>query len=143
MAKYIEFGGYNKKYNFIFIAIGLNILLFYFPKFIISLLLKYNKISKKVEELSNHLYIIEIFLSFCILAFSCILNGYEIKLSKIGTNFDKLNSSNLDKGCFKSIKNNEIKKKKLNNGKNLLNILIIVIICTFSEIILTRLYFLR
>ena len=133
MVKYIEFGEYNKNYNSIFLAVVFNILINCLPRFLTGLLVKYNKINKIVEELFNHLYIIRIFYSIFTFIFSCILNKYENKLSKSKSNFDKLNASNSDKGCFKSIKINEEIKGKLNNKKNLLNILIIVIICYFFE----------
>ena len=134
MVKYIEFGEYNKNYNFIFLTIVFNILLYYIPALFITLLLKYNKISKITSELFMHVYIIRIFYLLCLFVFSCILNKYENKLSKSESNFDKLNSSNSDKGCFKNIKiSEEIKKEKLNNRNNLLNILIIIIICYFFE----------
>jgi len=140
MVKYIEFGKYNKNYNFIFITVVFNVLVIYFPKFLIALLLKYNKISNRVEELYNN-SILRLFFLLFMFAFSCILNKYESKLFKRKSNFDKLSVSNTGKGCFKKIKINEEKKKKkekLNNKKNLLNILIIVIIILFSENILVK-----
>ena len=143
MVKYIEFGEYNKNYNFIILAVVVYILSNYLPQISISLLLKYNKITEKVGDLYNHSYIMTIFISIGQFAFSCILNIYESKLFKRESNFDKFSASNSDKGCFKNIKITEEKKEKLNNKKNLLNILIIVIICIFSEIILAIISFLK
>ena len=144
MVKYIEFGEYNKNYNYIILAVVISILLKYIPQFLITLLFKYNKITIKVVELYNHSYIMTIFISFGLLVFSCILNIIESKLSKRESNVDKLYASNSDRGCFKNIKIIEEKKKeKLNNKKNLLYILIIVIICIFSENILGIISFLK
>ena len=124
MVKYIEFGEYNKNYNYIILAVVFSILLKYIPQFLITLLFKYNKITIKVVELYNHSYIMTIFISFGLLVFSCILNIIESKLSKRESNVDKLYASNSDRGCFKNIKIIEEKKKeKLNNKKNLLYIL--------------------
>ena len=97
----------------LFITVVFNVLVFYFPKFLIALLLKYNKISNRVEELYNN-SIIRFFLLF-MFAFSCILNKYESKLFKRKSNFDKLSVSNSGKGCFKKIKINEEKKRKKKN----------------------------
>jgi len=132
MVKYIEFGEYNKNYNFIFLAVISNILLFCFPKFLIDLFLKYKIISNRVEELYNN-SIIPLISSFFMFIFSCILNKYESKLSERKSTFEKLNDSSSDKGCFKRIKINEEKKKELNNNKNFLNILTIIIIITFLQ----------
>jgi len=131
MVKYIEFGKYNKNYDFLFLAAALNISISYIPKFFKSVLFNYNIISIIVDELFKHLYISRIFFSFFMLVFSCILNKYENKLSEY--NLDKSDDSNLDKGCFKNIRISEVKKGKLNNRKNLLNISIIIIICYFLE----------
>ena len=103
MVKYIEFGEYNKNYNFIFLTVVFIILINYIPKFLIYLLLKYNKINKIVEEFFSHIYIMRICYSLFMFIFSCILNKYENKLSKSKFNFGKLNASNSDKGCFKNI----------------------------------------
>ena len=144
MVKYVEFGEYNKNYNFIFLAVVFWILMNYFPKFSILILFKYNIISKNVLELYNHSNIISIFTLFGSFVFSCILNKYENKLSRGESNLDELNAPNSDKGCFKSIKISEKKKKEnLNNRKNFLYILVIIIICLLSEIILSIILFLK
>ena len=133
MVKYIEFGEFNKNYNFIILAVIFSILIRYLPKFLIPILFKYNKISKRVEELFDH-SIIRLFYLLLMLVFSCILYIYESKLSRRKSNFDKLNDSNSEKGCFKIIKINEDnKKEKLNNRKNILNILIIIILIISTE----------
>ena len=77
MVKYIEFGEYNKNYNYIILAVVVYILSNYLPQISISLLLKYNKITEKVGDLYNHSYIIAIFISIGQFAFSCILNIYD------------------------------------------------------------------
>jgi len=133
MVKYIEFGEFNKNYNFIILAVIFSILIRYLPKFLITLLFKCNKISERVEKLFSH-SIIKLFYLLFMLVFSCILNIYESNLSKRKSNFDKLNDSNSEKGCFKIIKINEDnKKEKLNNRKNILNIIIIVILIISTE----------
>ena len=135
MVKYIEFGEYNKNYNFIFLTVIFWILFNYLPEsLIIPLIKNYNIISEKVEDLYNHGKIINAFLLFGMFIFSCILNKYESKLSKSESKVDNLNSSNLDKGCYIDVKISEEKKReKLINRKNLLNIIIVISICIFTQ----------
>ena len=128
MVKYIEFGEYNKNYNFIILAVIFWILFYSLDNFLIILLFKYEIISVKVIYLYSHRNIITVIYLFNMFIFSCILNIYASKLSKIKPSIDESNSSNLDKGCYNDIQINEDKKKeKLNNKKNLLNILFIII----------------
>ena len=73
MVKYIEFGKYNKNYDFLFLAAALNISISYIPKFFKSVLFNYNIISIIVDELFKHLYISRIFFRFLCLFFHVFL----------------------------------------------------------------------
>jgi len=126
MVKYIEFGEYNKNYNFIFLAVLFWILLAYLPKFLIIIFQKNNKISDKVNDLYRHENIINSFLLLSMLVFSCIVYLYESKISKNKSNADKLNNSISDKGCYNDIRKSEAKKEQiLNNRKNILTFIFI------------------
>ena len=134
MVKYIEFGEYNKNYNFIFLAVLFWILLAYLPKFLIKIFQKNNKISDKVNDLYRHENIINSFLLLSMLVFSCIVYLYESKISKNKSNADKLNNSISDKGCYNDIRKSEAKKEQiLNNRKNILSILLIICLCIILQ----------
>jgi len=111
MVKYIEFGEYNKNYNFIFLTVLFWILFNNLPKFLINLFQKNEKISEKVNDLYNHDNIINCFLLLGMFVFSCIVYIYESKLSKSKSNAGKSNNSISDKGCYNDIRNSETKKK--------------------------------
>ena len=76
MVKYIEFGEYNKNYNFIFLTVLFWILFNNLPKFLINLFQKNEKISEKVNDLYNHDNIINCFLLLGMFVFSCIVYIY-------------------------------------------------------------------
>ena len=128
MVKYIEFGEYNKNYKFIFLVIIFSILSNHLTIFLFNIFFLNKKISTASFIIFQHEYLTDTFTSFGIFIFSCFLLIYENKLSKSEKNVDKMNASNLNKGCFQNIKINEEKKKKLSNEKNLLIILMIIII---------------
>ena len=136
MVKYITFGEYNKNYKYIFLSIFFSILNYILNGFIINIFLKYKVISNNVKDLFEHYYIIPCILLLGMFIFSCILNIYEYKISKRDLNSCKSNASKSEKGCFENIKINERKKEKLNNRKNFLNILIIIIINSINLFLL-------
>ena len=147
MVNYITFGEYNKNYIFIFLLIFFSILNSNLFDIIIDIFLYYKVISSNVKYLFYlissivkylfyHEFIINIPSFLGMFLFSCIINKYENILSKRDLNSSKFNISKSEKGCFKNIKINEEKKAKLNNRKNLLNILITIIISIFIDIFL-------
>jgi len=128
MVKYITFGEYNKNYKFIFLSVFFSILYSILRDLIINIFLHYKVISNNAKDLFDHSYIINIIFFLGMFVFSLILNIYENKLFKKDLNGCELKTSNSEKGCFQNIKLNEESKQKLNNKKNLLNILITIII---------------
>jgi len=131
MVKYITFGEYNKNYKFIFLSVFFSILNSILSDLIINIFLHYKIISNKVKDFFDHLFIISNIYFLGMLVFSFILNIYENKLFKEDLNNCEVKTSNSEKGCFQNIKINEESKQKLNNKKNLLNILTTII---FSNI---------
>jgi len=131
MVKYITFGEYNKNYKFIFLSVFFSILNYILNDLIINIFLHYKVISHNVKDLFDHYYNISNIMFLGMFLFSFILNIYENKFFKEDLNSCELKTSNSEKGCFQIIKINEESRQKLNNKKNLLKILIIII---FSHI---------
>lgn len=133
MGKYINFGKYNKNYNYIILTCVFIILQIYLPNILLEIFLYYKQINIHTKNLyNNHNIMLENLRFFGMLIFSFIIYIYEKKSSKSESNIGKSNASRSEKGCFKAIKNNN--EKNNNNNKIRLN-LNILIITTISLII--------
>ena len=141
MGFYIICGKYHKNYKYVILTGIFMTSKYYIPQLLIAIFSTKEIINEYSANIFDHDYMIDNFRLFAMLIFSIIFYIYEKKSSKSETNFEKSdtiyssNSSNSDKGCFGVIKDNDEKKKKLNETKNYsnLNIIIIVIICLFVE----------
>jgi hypothetical protein len=133
MAIYINFGKYNKNYKYIILDFAFLILKYYLSTILIDIFLYKEFINDNTLFLIRHDHIIDIFRFFGLLIFSLIFYIYEKKVSKSESNIGKSNDSNSEKGCFEVVKNNDERKKQINNRKNLLNIIIIIAFCLIIE----------
>ena len=141
MGFYINCGKYHKNYKYVILTGIFMTSKYYIPHLLIAIFSTKEIINEYTASLFDHEYIMDNFRLFVMMIFSIIFYIYEKKSSKSESNFEKSdnlnssNSSNSDKGCFGVIKDNDEKKKKLNETKNYsnLNIIIIVIICLITE----------
>jgi len=145
MGNYINFGKYNTNYKFVILTGIFMASKYYIPHLLMAILSNKEIINEYATIFFDHDYIIDNFRLFGVLIFSIIFYLYEKKYSKIESNIEKSATSNSDKGCFRVIKGNDERKKKLNERKNysILNLIIIVIICLFTEFFQDIIYSLR
>ena len=133
MAICVNFGKYNKNYKYVILEFVFMILKYYLPTILTDIFLYKELINDNTLYLFNHDHIIDIFRFFGLLIFSMIFYIYEKKVSKSELIIGQSNDSNLEKGCFEVVKYNDERKKKINNKKNLLNIIIIIAFCLIIE----------
>ena len=141
MGFYINCGKYHKNYKYVILTCIFMISKYYIPHLLIAIFSTKKIINEYTASLFYHEHIMDNFRYFTMMIFSIIFYIYEKRSSKSETNFEKSdtiyssNSSNSDKGCFGVIKDNDEKKKKLDESKNYSNlyIILIVIICLFTE----------
>lgn len=117
MGKYINCGKYNKNYIYIFIECIIMLLKYYLPSILMDIFKSNGKIDDYTSLLFEHEHILDIFRFFGMLIFSFFFYIYEKKSSKGESYIEKSNDSNLEKGCFEDIKNNDKRIENKNDKK--------------------------
>ena len=139
MVKYIQFGEYNKNYRFILLLVIFEIIYEFLYIFLIDIFSHYNIISQQAKALFYYNDSLFNCVLLCSFPIAYIFYKYEKKLYKTGVNNGQSKALLLDKGCYKSITVKEEKQKKLNNKKNILK-LIMIIVLEFIVICLKEIY---
>jgi len=128
MVKYIKFGEYNKNYKFIVLLVIFEIIYEFLFNILIDIFSHYNIISQKTIVLFNYNDSLSNCILLCSFPIAYIFYKYEKKLYKAEANNNQSKALILDKGCYKSITIKEENQKKLNNKKNILKLIMIMIL---------------
>ena len=131
----MSFGKYNKNYKYVFLSGFFMTLKYYLPTFLTEIFIFKKKINDYTIYLYNHSHILDIFRFFGMILFSFFFYIFEKKYFKSESNTEKSNALISEKGCFEAIKNDDKRLQKINKKKNILNFLVIIVVCLILECI--------